>query len=143
MSSAFDEFIVPSSIYEERSVNSVLISDLERDIHDSLVQFQNNQEEYPYVEQLTKMLNDYEQTGYMTFLIDFKDLSKGLQDFLQRDDSYYRFISAAQNAVMYMLYKTEKEYIKEHILNPFNVKDYDYDEICKHIPTISIRIKKL
>lgn len=139
MSEVFDEFT--TNEYEERSVDSVLGDGYGRAIYDSLSHFQNDREEYPYVEQLTKMLNDYKQTGYMTFLINFKDLPNSIQNFIKEDDSYYQFINSAQNAVNYLLYKTEKEYIKENVIDPFHVKDYDFDEICKHIPTISIRIK--
>ncbi|MDN5845452.1 MAG: minichromosome maintenance protein MCM [Candidatus Nitrosocosmicus sp.] len=141
MEDPFDEFTVPTggNNYEEVGINSALPDDLERDICKSLTDCETKDRERPYLDELSSMLEDFHETGYMTFLTNFKDLSVGLQGFLQKDNSYYQFIKASQNAVKYLLYLYQKEYIQENIIDPFHV--VNYEQICKHIPAITIRIK--
>ncbi|MDN5868057.1 MAG: minichromosome maintenance protein MCM [Candidatus Nitrosocosmicus sp.] len=140
MSSAFDGLTIPNSNYEQEvGIDSALPDDLEKDICKSLIDFETKDRERPYLEQLSSMLEYFHESGYMTFLINFKDLSVGLQGFLQKDNSYYQFIKASENAVKYLLYLYQKEYIKDNIITPFDVTTYQ--GICDKIPTITIRIK--
>jgi len=138
MSSVFEDLTVRVEPYEKISFSAALPDELEKDICKSLIDFETKDRECPYLEQLSEMLNNYQEKGYMTFLINFKDLSESLQDFLQKDNSYYRFIKAAQNVVKYLLYVYQKDYIEENIVNPFDVTGYD--KICEHIPIPIIRI---
>jgi replicative DNA helicase Mcm len=140
MSSEFDDLTIDNSTYQDEiSFNVALPDDLEKEICKSLIDCETKDREHTYLEQLSSMLDNYRESGYMTFLINFKDLSNSAQSFLQKDDSYYQFIKAAQNAVKYLLHKYQKEYIEDNIVNPFDVKTFD--DICDKIPTISIRIK--
>lgn len=121
----------PTDSYEEVGINTALPDDLEKDILNSLKD--------KYLGQLSEMISAHQETGYMTFIINFKDLSNSLQSFLHKDDSFYRFIKSAQNVVKYLLYATERDYIKDNIVKPFDVTTYK--EICEYIPTITVRIK--
>jgi replicative DNA helicase Mcm len=131
--SVFDAYHEPTTTkYEEVGFNSALPNELEKDIFNSL-------KDKLYLSQISEMLANYQETGYMTFRINFKDLSDSLQVFLHKDDSFYQFLRAAQNVIKYLIYISEPEYIEENIVNVYDV--ITYKDICEHIPTITVRIR--
>lgn len=134
MEDLFDGMVTRKTEETIESPNSALNNDLERDIYNSLHSFKL-EDERPYIDQLSKMISDYEESGYMTFLINFQHLYASLQGYLQKDNTYYGFIHSCENAVKYMLYETERDYIKE--LTDLTT----FADIKEHIPKISIRIK--
>ncbi len=139
MSSAFDILKDDDNKLSAESKELALTSELEKDLHTHFNSFQDKELNYPYIIQITKMLMDFRQTGYMSYIINHKELTENLHDLLYTDNIYDDFIEAAEKVVKYMLYEYERDFIDECIRGKEGVKNFT--QISNHLPAVNIRIK--
>lgn len=139
MSSAFDDILIDNKQNVE-SVDSALTDELEKDLYKHLCGFRDGNMNFPYVVQITKMLLDFRQNGYMSYIINHKELPDNLQDLLYTDNIYDHFIEASQRVVKFMLYEYERDFIDECIRGK-DSSAKNFAQICNHLPAINIRIK--
>lgn len=118
------------------SKETALTSELENDIYRFLNTFTNSQGNYPYIESLGRLITNFQESGYLSYLVNFKELPENLQDFLHGDEVYEGFIQAAENVVKFMLYDYHRDFVEEFVKNPKS-----FQSVKNHIPQIKIRIK--
>ncbi|MDR4491347.1 MAG: hypothetical protein R2685_10675 [Candidatus Nitrosocosmicus sp.] len=131
-----DVFESATGIKATVSNETALSSELERDIYKFLSGFTESKEfTFPYIEQLSKMITTFQDSGYLSYLINFKELPDNLQDYLHGNGVFEGFLESVENVVKFMLYEYHRDFVEEY------TKESDFNKVKSLLPRIKIRLR--
>lgn len=91
-----------------------------------------------YLAQVGLLLNRYHDTGYLSFIINYKDLTDKLQEKFEKTVTYEDFIQAARRVVRFLLFTYDSTY-RDEIREKHDAEEFN--EFERYVPFLSIRIK--
>jgi replicative DNA helicase Mcm len=120
--------VTPSSNPED------ILTPLEKEIYECLSLCESTD----YLAQIGLLINRYLETGYLSFIFNYNDLTFELQKKFETTLSYEDFIQAARRVVKFMLFTYDKDYVEE-LKAKFNIEEFvDFE---KYVPFLSVRIR--
>lgn len=128
MSKIMEGLVTPTTAPED------ILSPLEIEIYNCLTVSTSTD----YLAQIGLLITRYHDTGYLSFIINYNDLTFELQEKFERTLSYEDFMTAIRRVVKFLLFTYDKDYVEE--LNKKNHIE-EFVDFERYVPFLSIRIK--
>lgn len=106
---------------------------LERELYECLTLSSGH-----YLEQVGLLITRYLDTGYLSFTLNYNDLTDELQEKFEKSLTYEQFMQAARRVVKFLLFTYDKDYV-EQLKQKDDIETFlDFERL---VPFVSVRIK--
>lgn len=131
MKEVFDGLVTP-----DQAIEDIELDKYEKEIYSHLALIQDKDSNYIYIDQVNTLIPNLQETGFLTFTINHKDLSDSIRDSIEKD--YYGFIEATKKVVKFFLWMYNSDYVEE-IQKEYDIESFQ--DFVRCVPYLSVRIK--